>query len=828
MEHARDVGLRLAPHGVDRLVHHSEAEFAFHGPPLMVLRFDLERGRFAGLILLAVAGHRHLYLLLHRRDLQIPRPPVKRVVVDEDHLGEHVRRPIRLHRHFNRLRRTPQVNELRPMHALRFDRHPRMRLRHARRDQQPRLVAGLIRALVRNDLHALGHAAPAAAAFHPEPRRAFDLPPALRPGEYPHLIAAAFRRGQRDGRAPVRACGARGAGDHRALLAVVPLIAHQIRAKRHIRHKFALIIARFDVKLRIFSGFHHPSRRLRIYKELAARGHEAARARDFAPAFVRHPSLDAIALVVLAFGNGVGQHELAVGVQPAFALGHLFAAVVFIPIAAVVHFVHVVPGQPVAAAVDRIGELRARHRLAVVVARAHGELVFAAHHQAVLARDHAHFVIGLAVLLDVKAARDRIFARAHVHAVIAERRTRGHFEIHRRCAHLVQRHRAGQHGRALGVLDLHLSRAAPHAVAPQRRVAQNRLQVDGMAGAVHRAVAVDIAAQFALRPAEAPRAFRRHREVALVARHQQQLAHLHLFRDDEREAVRIGLCLARRRVFARSGHRRQQRRAGHRGARVPPHHAHLHLPRLGLRDHRQVRRRDDRVRLFLAVRGFDHVEARAIHFHRHRHALPPVARPHGLLPHAHHLLGIEQGNRGVLAGLAGCGWGQRRGFRGEVFRANRGAAVRGKLPPDDLADPGAQPVLPCREALQRCEFDLRPRAGRGAKLMRVIELQEKLHRIVDPVEPELEPVHALCPHLYSRRLARPHGSVRAEGKVDLGFGPLRRGGQCAHEEHSEGNGKAAGMHHEGSRNRFQRYTPRKLGLPGCGRQRGSGWFISSA
>ena len=213
-------------------------------------------------------------------------------------------------------------------------------------------------------------------------------------------------------------------------------------------------------------------------------------------------------------------------------------------------FVGVVPQREVVGGfVEGVSHLGAAHRLAEVVARVDGHLCGIALHQAALGGEHAHFVLGLLVLLhfelgvgnvavaalDVDRIRSQAGRGPQRHFVV-DRPGGAHRErllIHRLLLGIVHPHRQGLAGRD-GVSG---RPARPH----------HGPEVNRVAGAVDRPVGVGVArVLFAVGGGRS--ADHVHGVILAVPRHHAQAAQILPLVRQLGDAVGVGLGLAKLRI----------------------------------------------------------------------------------------------------------------------------------------------------------------------------------------------------------------------------------------------------------------------------------------
>src|SRR5579871_2401191 len=144
--------------------------------------------------------------------------------------------------------------------------------------------------------------------------------------------------------------------------------------------------------------------------------------------------------------------------------------------------------------------------------------------------------------------------------------------------------------------------------------------------------------------------------------------------------------------------------------------------------------------------------------------------------------------------------------------ADLGARIAGELVANQVDDVVAPVALQAMEAFQQGQL-ARGLRRLTAEHVRVLELLEETHRILDAIYAKIERIDVPCVHLDGNGVG---GSERARARkreIRLAF-RLADSGRGGQEQRNSAEGLFQRM--------FHRYTPRKLAFPSTGRQRGCG------
>jgi hypothetical protein len=185
------------------------------------------------------------------------------------------------------------------------------------------------------------------------------------------------------------------------------------------------------------------------------------------------------------------------------------------------------------------------------------------------------------------------------------------------------------------------------------------------------------------------------------------------------------------------------------------------------------------IRPFPTPHRFHQVDAAIPHADLHVLGVPSGVRTHHVVEGEHQLLRIEQRRLRVLRAL-----GRRCGFARQRFLQVRARRFR-ELPAQAAANVRAQAALPRMNALQHRPFVRRP-GHAPAEFVRVLQLLEELHGIVDAVHAEIQRVHVPRAQPHRGLATRSERAVRIQRKVRLVFGLAEpAGGKPQEKQHAK-------------------------------------------
>ena len=485
---------------VARLVHQPQARLRVRGTAARIQSADRVDRCLSRPVRFLVRGHPDGELLVTRRDSQqefFARVGLPMDGGDRDVDVRPVRREQRQRDHGRAL---PQLDDLRVVQLVAFDRQQRCRARMGGIEDQARRVARHVRLPVGDHLEIR-----VAVAGRAEVARSGPDPGVARDG-----LAALILRGGRHLEGPGQLAARQGPARHAARIrAHIPLAPRGPQVDREVGAGLALVVDRADVQADRRVGRQHPILRLDEEPQRAARDLHGALLAHAAPARVRHFDAHGIAVVLGVAGRHPGGEA---HLRAARVIGRQRAADDFLAVLLALPFVAFpgrgiiageivfVGGRPCIVRVARhaAAHLRAPHRPAPEVGGRDIHDRFLTAHQPRALRLHVDPVLRLPVLGHVEVERVRLAGDLGADVISADGRLGGEPEPAVERAEVAGRRASAAEQRVGRVVDLDLYRQGRrHLVAGAPLPPDDPLEVDHLPRTVDRAVRVEVGAVIA-------------------------------------------------------------------------------------------------------------------------------------------------------------------------------------------------------------------------------------------------------------------------------------------------------------------------------------------